>query len=420
MSSNTPVHRRMKLLWVSQNLPYPPKTGVLQRNYNLIREASRFADVVLVGIVKEDILPEFDAAIAEQELRKLCSLVIPVRMPIESSRSLFYSVVLKSLFTRAPFTVNWATAPELRDALKRAMASGPFDAVYFDTISLADYRHQVNGTAIALNHHNIESHLFERRIGYEQNPLKRFYFRQEAAKLRRYEQDVVSDFDTHLVVSTLDGDRLREIKPGISTSVVANGVDTDYFRSAGRRPEHGHLVMISGMNWFPNRDAVLFMIESIWPKLSSTLPEAKLTIVGASPPPAVLNLAARDSRVAVTGFVSDVRPYMERAQVYLCPMRDGGGTRLKILDSLAMAMPIVSTTMGLEGIDLQPERDALIADSPDEFVNQVSRLVKDPELCATLSANGRKFVEEHFSWEAIGRRMERIFSDISQGRRRHV
>jgi glycosyltransferase involved in cell wall biosynthesis len=410
---------RLRLLWVSQNVPYPPKTGVLQRNYNLIREASAFADVHLVAILKRDILPTFEEQSAVRELQKICTRVDAVRLPVEESRARFLATVVASLFTRTPFAVNWATSPALRDALTRAMATGPFDVAYFDTISLAGYRDLVKECAVALNHHNIESHLLQRRIGYEGNPLKRAYLAMEATKLRQYEADVAAAFDTHLVVSELDGERLREIRPGVSTTVVANGVDVDYFRSSGATREPGHLVMVSGMNWFPNRDAVLFMIEQIWPRLSAALPDARLTIVGASPPPPVTELAARDPRVRVTGFVDDVRPYMDRAQVYLCPMRDGGGTRLKILDALSMGVPIVSTTMGLEGIHVAPERDVLVADTPEEFVRQIGRLTADAELRTRLSTNGRAFVEEHFAWSAIGRRLRQTFFEISRKRHAH-
>jgi polysaccharide biosynthesis protein PslH len=410
----------VKVLWLSQNLPYPPKTGVLQRNYNLIREASTFADVHLVAIVKEDILPTFDETVATRELQKLCKTVTPVHLPIEKSRGVFLRLVLKSLFTTTPFTANWTESTELRSALEGAAARGPYDMVFFDTISLAPYRPLMKAWPTALNHHNIESHLFDRRVAYETNALKRFYFAMEARKLRAYEAAVASEFDTNLVVSRLDGDRLKEICPAATTDVLANGVDVDYFKR--RAPvsaiEPGHLIMVSGMNWFPNRDAVLLMADTVWPSLSKASPEARLTIVGASPPQQVLELAARDSRVTVTGFVDDVRPYMERAQVYLCPMRDGGGTRLKILDALSMEVPIVATQMALEGIDVAPEHDVLVANEPDEFVKQIVRLVNDPALCERLRTNGRTFVEQHFSWPVIRQHMEQAFSNAGHARQR--
>jgi polysaccharide biosynthesis protein PslH len=395
----------MNILWISQNLPYPPKTGVLQRNYNLLREAAQFADVHLVAIVKEDILPGFDEELATRELGEFCASVEAVRIPIERSRSLFLATAFKSIFTAKPFTVNWAASSDLFSAIARAASATHYDAVYFDTISLAEYRGIFGGTRLALNHHNIESHLFARRLAYEVSPLKRIYFALEARKLRRYEHKVAGDFDVHLVVSELDAERLRDIRQGANTHVVANGVDVDFFRASGRLRQRGHLVMISGMNWFPNRDAVLYMVNSIWPAVASSVPHATLTIVGASPPEAVVDLAVRDPRVSVTGFVQDVRPYMERAQVYLCPMRDGGGTRLKILDALAMGMPIVSTSMALEGIPVSNECEVLVAESPDEFARQIGRLVADEALCSRLSTNGRAFVERHFAWPVIGRQL---------------
>ena len=412
----------MKVLWLSQNLPYPPKTGVLQRNYNLIREASAFAEVHLVAIVKQDILPTFDEQVATHELEKLCASVTRVHLPIERSRAHFLWVVFKSLFTKLPFTANWALSPALRQAIERALANGPYDMVFFDTISLAPYRGLVNGSPTALNHHNIESHLLERRVDYEKNALRRFYLGLESRKLRDYEAAVAGTFDTNLVVSPLDGERLQGICPSATTAVLANGVDVDYFRrqSPLSSVERGHLIMVSGMNWFPNRDAVLYMAESVWPELSTRMPDARLTIVGASPPQSILDLAARDRRVTVTGFVDDVRPYMERAQVYLCPMRDGGGTRLKILDALAMGLPIVATQMALEGIDVVADKDVLVANEPAGFVRQIERAVGDPALWTELHENGRAYVERHFAWPVIRREMEAAFRASAHAKHGHV
>jgi polysaccharide biosynthesis protein PslH len=412
----------VKVLWISQNLPYPPKTGVLQRNYNLIREASAFAEVHLVAIVKQDILPTFDEQVAARELGKLCASVTSVHLPIERSKPLFLWVLFKSLFTKLPFTANWALAPVLRQAIEKAAANGPYDMVFFDTISLAPYRGLVNGSPTALNHHNIESHLLERRVDYEKSALRRFYLGLESRKLRDYEAAVAGTFNTNLVVSRLDGERLQGICPSASTAVLANGVDVDYFRrqSPLSAVERGHLIMVSGMNWFPNRDAVLHMAEAVWPELSRRMPDARLTIVGASPPQTILDLAARDKRVTATGFVDDVRPYMERAQVYLCPMRDGGGTRLKILDALAMGVPIVATQMALEGIDVVAEKDVLVANDPSEFVRQIERVVNDGALWTALHTNGRSFVERHFAWPVIRREMEAAFRGSAHTRHSHV
>lgn len=410
----------MKILWLSQNLPYPPKTGVLQRNYNLIREASRFAEIHLVAILKTDILPDYDPQLAETRLRELCASVRVIELPTEKSRARLSWVLLKSLFTRLPFTVNWAESAELSVAISTLCGQQHFDLAYFDTISLAPYRTLIPGTARVLNHHNIESALFDRRIAFERNLLKRLYLRQEVRKLADYEAAVAGDFDANLTVSELDAERLKTICPGASTAVVANGVDIEYFTPGTADPEPGHLVMVSGMNWFPNRDAAIHMVEDIWPLVKEAMPQCRLTIVGTSPPPPVMDLAARDDRVAVTGFAADVRPHIERAQIYLCPMRDGGGTRLKILDALAMCRPIVATTMALEGIAVTPERDVLVADTPADFVRQIRRIVEDPALGRRLAANGRDFVERRFSWAVIRENMRATFLSLTVSRGAHA
>lgn len=405
----------MKILWLSQNLPYPPKTGVLQRNYNLIREASRFAEIHLIAILKRDILPDYDADLALEKLGEICASVAVIDLPTETSRARFAWVLFRSLFTRLPFTVNWAESRVLADAVDNARRRETFDLAYFDTISLAPYRRLLPGVPCALNHHNIESSLFERRIAFESNPLKRFYLRQEVRKLAAYETEIAGQFDVNVTVSELDATRLKAICPGARTAVVANGVDVEYFAARTPESEPGHLVMVSGMNWFPNRDAAIHMAEDIWPLVSRELPQCRLTIVGSSPPQTVVDLASRDPRVAITGFAQDVRPHIERAQVYLCPMRDGGGTRLKILDALSMSRPIVATTMALEGIAVTPERDVLVADSPAEFVRQIRRLVEDPALGRRLADSGREFVEKHFSWDVIRENMRAAFQAIAGG-----
>ena len=407
----------MKILWLSQNVPYPPKTGVLQRNYNLLREASRIGEVTLLAVVKENILPEeFDLDEALEQLGKFCERIEIVNLPIESSRLLLLATAFKSLFTRDPFSINWIRCREMSNKIATLVREIEFDIIHFDTISLAAYHELAGPTPKVLNHHNIESHLLLRRTLVEENPVKKQYYQLEGRKLQRYEHDVCPKFDRNFTVSSLDGERLEEIAPGISTDVIANGVDVDYFYATNDvQPTAGRLIMVSGMNWFPNRDAVLHMCQDIWPALAKEIPAASWICVGSSPPPELLSLADQDDRVVVTGFVDDVRPYMADAQIYLCPMRDGGGTRLKILDAMSMGKPIVATSMAYEGIAVTPEENVLIADSPAEFVVQIRRLMNDAQLCRTLGENARSFVTENYSWPVIGKRLADNYRSIIDG-----
>lgn len=405
----------MNLLWISQNIPYPPKTGVLQRNYNLLREASRLADVYLLAVFKRDILPgEYDLEEAKRELGKLCRRIEVVHLPIESSRIALYGMALSSLFTHDPLSVNWVKSAGMRQQLRQLINEVKFDLVHFDTISLATYRDEVGRTPKILNHHNIESHLLKRRTLFEKNPLKRLYYALEGNKLERYERAACAEFDTNFTVSELDKQRLLELVPNARANVMANGVDVDYFKPDGTAAVPGNLLMASGMNWFPNRDAVLHMCNDIWPLLVQQVPQLSWTIVGASPPQEVLDLATHDPRVTVTGFVDDVRPYLSQAEIYLCPMRDGGGTRVKILDALAMGKAIVSTSMACEGINVTRGKNVLFADSPREFVDQIQRLHNDPALRQELGREARKFVIDNYSWPVIGRKLSTVYQRLTR------
>ena len=405
----------MKVLWISHNVPYPPKMGALQRNYNLLKQLARLADVYLVALCQRNILPvPVDLEEARRELAKFCSHVEIVPLPADASRIHWYGLVLRSIMTAHPYSVNWVDCPQLRSAIRTLVRQVRFDVDHFDTIGLAEYRDDVGDAPRVLNHHNIESQLMERRSGIERNALKRLYFRMEANKLRRYEKEHCGNFDVNITVSELDKTLLSEIAPDSKTQVSTNGVDTDYFRPRGDDVIRGNLVFVGGMNWYPNRDAILRLCRDIWPLLEKEIPNVSLTIVGGAPPRELLDLARRDSRVLVTGFVDDVRPYLSTAEVYVCPMRDGGGTRLKILDALAMGKAIVSTTMGCEGIDVEPSRNVLIANTPREFVDQIQRIMNDRELRQRLGQEGRRLAERRYSWPTIAERLANIYQDLAR------
>jgi glycosyltransferase involved in cell wall biosynthesis len=293
--------------------------------------------------------------------------------------------------------------------------SGSFDLIHADTLGMLPYTRPFAGIPIALNHHNIESHMLVRRSAREPNPAKRFYLRNEARKLRLFEKRYCPYVSINLVVSPLDVERLREIVGDAAVHVVDNGVDVEYFHPTPS-PQNARrsLVFAGGMSWYANREAVHFLVRELWPKLVERDPKWELWIVGADPPPLV-RAAAEDPRVDVPGFVDDVRPYLDRAQIYVCPIFDGGGTRLKILDALAMAKPLVATGLAVEGFGLEEERHYLRAETPAEFVTQIQRLDKEPELRARLAGLGRSFVESRFSWPVIGSKLEDAYASILSG-----
>jgi glycosyltransferase involved in cell wall biosynthesis len=391
----------MRVLWVGHNLAYPPVRGVLQRNYNLLRQASRWADVHVLAFDQPATRP---AGVSIEDcveaLKKYCVHVEWVALSTGWSKNRYW-LGAKGLVSRAPYDLNWLASNSMADRLQRTLGETQFDAVHFDTIGLAQYRNLVRGAGTILNHHNVESSMMGHRAANETRRIPRLYWKMEARKLRRSESRYCPQFDENLVVSPEDAETLRRISPGLSTTVVPNGVDTEYFTP--RADPGGHtLLFCGGLDWYPNADAMVYFFEQIWPPLLARLPDLRVVVVGRRPPSWLTDLAKRDGRIQVTGFVDDVRPYFEQATVYVCPIRIGGGTRLKILDALAMGMPLIGTTFACSGISVGHEREVLLADTPEEFARQVQRALSDENLRARLALSGRAVVCEKYSWSVIG------------------
>jgi glycosyltransferase involved in cell wall biosynthesis len=296
--------------------------------------------------------------------------------------------------------------------LQRKLDSVKFDTVHFDTIGLAQYRSLVSGAGTVLNHHNVESSMMEHRAANETRRIPQLYWRWEAQKLLRAERNYCPRFSVNLAVSPEDGEALASLAPGIKTKVVANGVDTEYFTP---RPDPGGntILFCGGLDWYPNGEAMAYFFDQTWPLLVSRVPDVRALIVGRNPPKWLTQLAVSDQRVEVTGFVDDVRPYFEKATVYICPIRVGGGTRLKILDALAMGMPMVSTTFACSGISVQHEKNVLLADTPEAFAEHVQRLLANPAQRADLASQARDLACKNYSWSVIGKSLVEAYREAA-------
>jgi glycosyltransferase involved in cell wall biosynthesis len=289
--------------------------------------------------------------------------------------------------------------------------------VHFDTISLAPFRVYFPHTPATLGHHNIESHMLLRRAENEPNRLKRWYFSREGDRVRAYERQNAQKFAAHIVCSELDRDRLLAVADGAKVAVVPNGVDIEYFRPQvtleGSRKRS--IIIVGSLNWYPNVDAVLFLLREIWPTLKKRVPDLLLDVVGSAPPAAVLSSAAALDGVRIHGFVQDVRPLMEAATVYVCPIRDGGGTKLKVLDAFAMGKCVVAHPIACEGIAVTPGSDVLLAQSAHEFVEAIELALGTPLLRARLGEAARGLVAEHYSFPAIAERLADLFTAVASG-----
>lgn len=404
----------MKLLWLSHFIPFPPRGGAHQRSFNLIRYISRTYETHLIAL---NIQGETGERLAEftRELKKHCAEVEIWDPPYPWRGARWWAQLLLSPLYRHPYGSRALWSPELGRRWEGVLARHPGALVHFDSIDLALYFPPARGFRKVLNHHNCESAMAERRAEKEPNPLKRAYLRQQARKLKRLEQEVCHQFDVNLTVSESDAQVLSRRSRSAHFHVVENGTDTDYFSPVEAAPEPRSVVFAASLNWYPNLSAVRFLGREIWPRLKSQCPGIRLFLAGQKPPQWLVQWAEQDPEIVLVANPVDIRPWIARGAVFVCPILDGGGTKLKILDALAMGKAVVSTPIGCESLEVKHGENILVADTPEDFARQVLRLVEDEALRKQLGACGRVLVEKLYSWEVIGRHLEQAYQYALKG-----
>ncbi|MCP3928436.1 MAG: glycosyltransferase [Bacteroidetes bacterium] len=397
----------MKILWISHLLPFPPKGGVMQRSYNLLHELCKYNDIDFLTFYQtaHHALPENLLRTGIDELNKFCNVIGVYPVPGDQYKWKKILNVVAGLLTKDPYMIWWLRDKRFSNALIDAVTKKEYDVYYFDTLGLAQYLHSLpeNKGLTVLNHHNIESQLIHRRAKNETNIFRSFYFAMEARKRRKYERNICHQFKHNVVVSHIDKKRLLSITGKISCSEVPNGVDINYFKTTGVKQKENRIIFIGGLTFYPNIAAVRFILKNIWPCLKTQSPSLKFYIVGRQPPKDVRRIAELDQSVVVTGYVDDIRPLMEKSAVYVCPITDGGGTKLKILDALAMEKALVAHPIACEGIDVTDGKDVFLANTPQQFIKKIIQLLDDPIRRTELGNKARYLIESKYSFNSIGK-----------------
>ncbi|MFZ3137578.1 MAG: glycosyltransferase family 4 protein [Thermodesulfovibrionales bacterium] len=410
----------MKILWISHFMLYPDTGyGALQRSRGLLLELSKRHEVYLVSFYRDvDLLLKSDLQYAQNNLEEYCKKVFFIHCDFHNKIKKI-SDAAKSLMTDLPYSVRLYQSEDLGDKILDFISTYDIDLIHSDTIGLTEnVLNRINSKIVkVLNHHNIESDMMMRRMSNEHNFLKRFFLRNECLKLQNYEKQFCPRYDMNLVVSDIDKQRLNEITGKVETTTIENGVNCEYFAHYPRSDENDGLIFTGSLDWYPNADAMIFFCEQVWPHLKKYYPNISLTILGKNPSGHLRRIVSNDNNIHLIGHVQDVRPYVRKARIFVCPIRDGGGTRLKILDALSQGIPIVSTEIGCEGINLKHGEHVLFANTPEDFLKNISALLSDLTLANKLSEHGRRFVEEHYSFDLIGSRLSSLYENLISGRK---
>ncbi|HEU0026300.1 MAG TPA: glycosyltransferase [Ktedonobacterales bacterium] len=292
--------------------------------------------------------------------------------------------------------------PAAGRAIRALLAAERFDAVVYQSVIVANHR-LPPGVRMVIDEHNLEYELMERSAAKAPSTLRRLHYTLEAAALKRVELGLLARADLVSVTSERERELLAEILPGARVIVTPNGVDTEAFAPDLKRAETaGRVIFTGSMDYHPNEQAAHYFASSIWPQVRAEVPDATWYLVGARPPASFERLATLPG-VTVTGPVAETQPYMAEAAVAIAPLLVGGGTRLKILEALAMGKAVVTTSLGCEGLDVTSGEHLLVADEPGAFAEAVVSLLHDEARRSRLGAAGRALVEREYSWTRSGR-----------------
>jgi glycosyltransferase involved in cell wall biosynthesis len=365
------------------------------RTFNLIASLAKQHSLYLVSLLQDP-----GEAHGLEQLRRYCRYVAGVQVPVAASRLRLAAALLRNLVSPLPFVCQKYDVPAARALLRELIVRERFDAVHYDLLPLAVYRGEAPGLRAVLVEHNIESDLLFRRMRCERNPLRKAFLYVQWRKLRSFERAACGRFGCCIVVSQTDRQSLVAMAPDARVAVVPNGTDTRYFIPATSPARNNSLVFVGSQAWYPNRDGLRYFLRAIFAQIRAAVPDVTLDLVGKTVRGSLIPPRYR-SCVRVHGQVDDIRPYVHAAAVYVVPLRIGGGTRLKILDAMAMGKAIVSTAVGCEGIEATGGEHIIIADDPETFATQTVRLLADPVARERLGTSARHLAEQRYEWKIV-------------------
>jgi polysaccharide biosynthesis protein PslH len=404
----------MRVLQFAPRVCWPLDTGAKLRNYHLARVLSEKAYVTLLAFTD-----------AEESLAELENFYEKV-MTVPRDRGYTLSKTIRGALGRTPLPVLNYTTDSMKRALERALSDQEFDAVQVESIHLMTYLDVIRAAShrslVVCDWHNIESELMRRYSEREPNILKRAYAGKTARLMSEFERRAMHEFDAHVTVSQRDAGRLRDLNAAARVFVVENGVETAHYSEvrmaaptagshANAHDKRNRIIFVGSMDYHANVDGAVGFARDVWPGLHARYSELIFTIVGRDPTAEVRALATAPG-VEVTGTIDDVRPFYREALAAVVPLKVGGGSRLKILEAMAAGVPVVSTALGAEGLEVQDDADILIADSNQRLAEGILTLIESKELRQRLSAAGRALVSEHYDWSRLGANLFEIYEEL--------
>ncbi len=396
----------MRVLWLNAGLLLPLDKGGKLRTWHLMRHLASHHEVTYLSFAGPGTSKADLAGMGE-----VCSRLETLpRGEMSKQSPAFYLHASRFLLDPAPYAVAAYRSRQYRTRVAALLAEGAYDVVVCDFLVPAINLPRRLPCPAVLFTHNVEAEIWRRHAGTAATAWRRALLRSQWRRMLRFEGDTLARFDMVLAVSDADRDTFARLYAGqlrAPVRVIPTGVDARYFAEAADLPCDPYRLAFTGsMDWLPNEDAVVYFVREILPEIRKVEPRVTLSVIGRNPTPAVRHLAAEVPGIEVTGRVDDIRPHLARASLAVVPLRIGGGTRLKIYEAMAMGRPVVSTSVGAEGLPLVAGRDLEIADDPRAFASRVLSLLSDPAARQQMADVARRLVAERYDWPAVAGTLE--------------
>jgi glycosyltransferase involved in cell wall biosynthesis len=405
---------RPRILFLSQCLPYPPHSGVANRTYNILRQLHREFDIDLITFFRIGHQSDSSARAAARDALRNVATFVAEPTPIPSEHSTWRKIWdhFRGMVTRQAYTYYHYRSETFAQRLHEVLRARSPNLVHLDSLDFHGWVSELPRAPITCTHHDIDSELLRLRARHVDNRLLRGYLRFQAARIERLEREMCARFDLNLVMSRVDSQKLRARCPAAATLVIPNGTDTEYFQPNGTGSIAGRVAFVGPTySSQPNRDAVEFLLQDVWPRIRAADKAATLRLIGRNSPQEAKRYGGEPG-VEPLGYLPDMRPELARARCCIVPLRIGGGTRLKILDAWAMGKAVVSTSIGCEGLDAVDGENILIRDTPDDMARAVLEVLRDAKLRSHLERNGRRVAADSYSWNSVGETIRSAYREL--------
>lgn len=387
----------MNILYVCHRFPFPPKRGGKIRPFNMIRHLQQNHRVTVCSLARSAAEAEEGRGIAPH-----CTHfeMAQVSNPVQALR------MVARLPLTTPSSMGFFWSPELKQKIDALLAREKFDLIFVHCSSVAQYVEDVQGIPKILDFGDMDSQKWLEYVHYKPFPLSLGYA-LEGRKMERAEKRLARKFDLCTATTRAEWQTLEDFQTGAATDWFPNGVDADFFKPDGEGYDADTISFIGRMDYYPNQEAMFRFCAEVWPRLREKRAQMKLLIVGADPIPAVQKLGELPG-VTVTGSVPDVRPFVLRSAAMVAPLKIARGTQNKILEAMAMGVPVVSSRTAAGGVDAVAGEHLLVADTADEYVAAILRICDDADERARLAEQGRARMLSHHAWPESMRRLDAI------------